>query len=341
MNDVSSTSELPIGLPGGVDPALPAAAEGKGFSVHLVNFEGPFDLLLQLISKHKLDITEIALSQVTDDFIAHIKALGSDWDLDQASEFLLIAATLLDLKAARLLPQGDVEDAEDLALLEARDLLFARLLQYRAYKQIATLVQTRMAEEAKRFPRAVSMEPRFADLLPEVLLGVDPRGLAALAAAAMAPKAPPEGVSLTHLHAPTVTVREQALVVVDRLRRSRSTTFRSLVSDSPDMVTTVCRFLALLELFREGAVAFDQMTPLGELTIRWTGTDDGEIEVSDEFDELVDPDAEASDLEAPDEEADPADLAGEDDQQPRYDADAVGAAGAGPTPGPNETVADQ
>jgi segregation and condensation protein A len=362
MNDVSSTSELPIGLPGGADPELPVAPEGKGFSVHLVNFEGPFDLLLQLISKHKLDITEIALSQVTDDFIAHIKALGSDWDLDQTSEFLLIAATLLDLKAARLLPQGDVEDAEDLALLEARDLLFARLLQYRAYKQIATLVQTRMAEEAKRFPRAVSMEPRFADLLPEVLLGVDPRGLAALAAAAMAPKALPE-VSLTHLHAPTVTVREQALVVVDRLRRSRSTTFRSLVSDSPDTATTVCRFLALLELFREGAVAFDQMTPLGELTIRWTGTDDGEIEVSDEFDELVDPDAEASDLDGPDEaeasdldgsddadasdlegsdeKADPADLAGEDDQQPRYDADAVGAAGAGPTPGPNETVADQ
>ncbi|MDX6293794.1 MAG: segregation and condensation protein [Kribbellaceae bacterium] len=350
MDDVFSSSEPPIDLPAAADREVPAG--GKGFSVHLVNFEGPFDLLLQLISKHKLDITEIALSQVTDDFIAHIKALGSEWDLDQTSEFLLIAATLLDLKAARLLPQGDVEDAEDLALLEARDLLFARLLQYRAYKQIATLIQTRMAEEAKRFPRAVSMEPRFADLLPEVLLGVDPQGLAALAAAAMAPKPLPEGVSLTHLHAPAVTVREQALVVVDRLRRSRSTTFRSLVSDSPDTVTTVCRFLALLELFREGAVAFDQMTPLGELTIRWTGTDDGEIEVSDEFDELVDPDAEASDLDAPDEaeasdvgapdeEPDSADLAGEDDEQPRYDADAVGAAGADATPGPNEMVADQ
>src|SRR5258705_6484439 len=178
MSD-APTSELPIELPGAAEPEPPAAAGGKGFSVHLVNFEGPFDLLLQLISKHKLDITEIAVSQVTDDFIAHIKALGSEWDLDQTSEFLLIAATLLDLKAARLLPQGDVEDAEDLALLEARDLLFARLLQYRAYKQIATLIQTRMAEEAKRFPRAVSMEPRFADLLPEVLLGVDPDGLAA------------------------------------------------------------------------------------------------------------------------------------------------------------------
>jgi segregation and condensation protein A len=354
MSD-ATTSELPVDVPAGTDPDLPvdapagtdaepaAAAGAKGFSVHLVNFEGPFDLLLGLISKHKLDITEIALSQVTDDFIAHIKALGPDWDLDQTSEFLLVAATLLDLKAARLLPQGDVEDSEDLALLEARDLLFARLLQYRAFKQIAALVQNRMAEEAKRFPRAVSMEPRFATLLPEVLLGVDPRGLAALAAAAMAPKPLPEGVSLTHLHAPTVTVREQALIVVDRLRRSRSATFRSLVADSPDTLTTVCRFLALLELFREGAVAFDQLTPLGELTVRWTGSDDGEIDVSDEFDELADPDANASDLEPADLDPDHDSDQDADQEQPRYDADAdaAGAAGAGETSGPDETMEDQ
>ncbi|MFG1628109.1 segregation and condensation protein A [Kribbella sp. NPDC049227] len=293
---------LPLDL--GADDAAPAVAEGKGFSVHLVNFEGPFDLLLQLISKHKLDITEIALSVITDDFIAHIKALGSEWDLDQTSEFLLIAATLLDLKAARLLPKGEVEDDEDLALLEARDLLFARLLQYRAFKQIAALIQDRMAKESRRFPRAVGVEPRFAELLPEVLLGIDPAGLAALAARALAPKDNlPEGVSLAHLHAPTVTVREQAIVIVDRLRRQRSTTFRALVADSPDTVTTVCRFLALLELFREAAVAFDQVTPLGELTIRWTGTDEGEIDVSDEFDELHPPDPE--DGEAPAVEDDP------------------------------------
>src|SRR6266508_6429881 len=186
-------TETPTELP--IDVSTPAGAgaseevaQGKGFSVRLDNFEGPFDLLLQLISKHKLDITEIALSQVTDDFIGHIKAMGSDWDLDQTSEFLLVAATLLDLKAARLLPQGDVEDAEDLALLEARDLLFARLLQYRAFKQIAGLIQQRMADEGRRFPRAVSIEPRFASLLPEVLLGIDPAGLAALAAQAFAPK---------------------------------------------------------------------------------------------------------------------------------------------------------
>ena len=298
----TDTTELPIDLPPAVssDPDdAGTALPGRGFSVHLDNFEGPFDLLLQLISKHKLDITEVALSQVTDDFIGHIKAMGSDWDLDQTSEFLLVAATLLDLKAARLLPQGDVEDAEDLALLEARDLLFARLLQYKAFKQIAAHINGRMADEAKRFARSVSIEPRFAALLPEVLIGIDPAGLAALAASAFAPK-PIEELSLAHLHAPAVTVREQALVVVDRLRVQRSTSFRSLVADSPDTVTTVCRFLALLELFREGAVAFDQVTPLGELTIRWTGSDSGEIEVGDEFD--LPPDA------SPEAEPEPADV---------------------------------
>jgi segregation and condensation protein A len=313
----SDTTELPIDLPTtAADDAADATLPAKGFSVHLENFEGPFDLLLQLISKHKLDITEVALSQVTDDFIAHIKAMGADWDLDQTSEFLLVAATLLDLKAARLLPQGDVEDAEDLVLLEARDLLYARLLQYRAFKQIATLINGRMAEEAKRFPRSVSMEPRFAALLPEVLIGIDPAGLAALAASALAPKPVPE-LSLAHLHAPVVTVREQAAVMVDRLRTHRSTSFRALVADSPDTFTTVCRFLALLELFREGAVAFDQMTPLGELTIRWTGSDTGDITVGDEFDLPPEADA-AQDDESPD-DGEPTDYG-----EPTNDGEPVG-----------------
>jgi segregation and condensation protein A len=314
---------LPLELSSG-DADVPVA-EGKGFSVHLTNFEGPFDLLLQLISKHKLDITEIALSVITDDFIAHIKALGSEWDLDQTSEFLLIAATLLDLKAARLLPKGEVEDDEDLALLEARDLLFARLLQYRAFKQIAALVQDRMAQEARRFPRAVGVEPRFAELLPEVLLGLDPAGLAALAARAMAPKDDvPAGVSLAHLHAPRVTVREQAIVIVDRLRRQRSTTFRALVADSPDTVTTVCRFLALLELFREAAVTFDQVTPLGELTIRWTGTDEGNIAVSDEFDEEQKPPSEEGEAPQVSDDTDflePGESLTEDPREPTETAD--------------------
>jgi len=269
--------------------AGPAGAAGDAtttiapFAVRLDNFEGPFDLLLSLIAKHKLDITEVALSQVTDEFIAFIKLAGKQWDLEQTSSFLLVAATLLDLKAARLLPQGDVEDEEDLALLEARDLLFARLMQYRAFKQVASVIDHRMSEESMRFPRAVGLEERFAGLLPDVLIGLGLQEFAALAARAMEPK-PVEHLSLAHIHAPTVSVREQATVVVDRLRRQGTMTFRALSGDSPDTLTTVARFLALLELFREGVVSFDQMTPLGELTVRWTGGEDDEVEITDEFD---------------------------------------------------------
>ena len=264
-------------------PGPPDASEGGGFAVRLDNFEGPFDLLLSLIAKHKLDITEVALSQVTDEFIAFIRAAGDELDLEQASSFLLVASTLLDLKAARLLPQGDVEDEEDLALLEARDLLFARLMQYRAFKQVAAVLEERLAAESRRVPRAVGLEDRYASLLPEVLIGLGLEEFAALAARAMQPKPEPE-LSLAHIHAPTVSVREQAELVVDRLRRQGTMTFRALAGDSPDTLTTVARFLALLELFREGAVGFDQVTPLGELTIRWTGGEDAEVEITDEFD---------------------------------------------------------
>jgi segregation and condensation protein A len=265
-------------------------AESGGFEVRLDNFEGPFDLLLSLISKHKLDITEVALSRVTDEFIGHVKAAGSpgnpdQWDLEQTSSFLLVAATLLDLKAARLLPQGDVEDEEDLALLEARDLLFARLLQYRAFKGIASVLKERLAGESRRHPRSVGLEDRFATLLPEVLIGIGLDQFAALAARALEPK-PVLEVSLQHIHATRVSVREQAAIVVERLRRQGAMTFRALCGDSPDTLTTVARFLSLLELFREGAVGFDQVTPLGELTIRWTGEDgvDADELVTDEFD---------------------------------------------------------
>ncbi|MFC5730966.1 MULTISPECIES: segregation and condensation protein A [Nocardioides] len=263
-----------------------APSARTGFEVRLDNFEGPFDLLLNLISKHKLDVTEIALSQVTDEFIAHAKALtGGAADLEETTSFLLIASTLLDLKAARLLPQGDVEDEEDLALLEARDLLFARLLQYKAYKQVATVLERRLQAESRRYPRAVGLEDRFAGLLPEVLIGIGLEQFAALAAKAMQPK-PELELSLHHIHAPTVSVREQAGIVMDRLRRSGTMTFRALCGDSPDTLTTVARFLSLLELFREGAVAFDQMTPLGELSVRWTGEEGVDVDelITDEFD---------------------------------------------------------
>lgn len=265
------------------DPSAEAAEEAPEFAVHLTNFEGPFDLLLNLIAKHKLDITEVALGMVTDEFIAHVKAGGEVWDLEKTSSFLLVAATLLDLKAARLLPQGDIEDEEDLALLEARDLLFARLMQYKAFKQVASAFEERLDQESRRFPRAVGLEERFATLLPEVLIGIGLEQFASLAATALEPK-PVVEVSLQHIHAAKVSVREQAALVVDRLRRSGTLTFRTLCGDSPDTLTTVARFLSLLELFREGAVSFDQVSPLGELTIRWTGAEDGEIEIEDEFD---------------------------------------------------------
>ena len=267
--------------------AVPVVPSGEvhAFQVHLGDvFEGPFDLLLGLIAKHKLDVTEVALAKVTDEFIGHIRAGGADWDLGQATEFLVVAATLLDLKAARLLPSGEVDSEEDLALLEARDLLFARLLQYRAYKQAASFLAGRMAEERGRFVRSVTLEPQFASLLPEVLLGLGPQEFAALAARALAPKPVPE-ISMAHLHAVKVSVREQAAILVAALRRAGSSTFRALTADCEGTVYVVARFLALLELYREGAVMFDQVSPLGELHIRWTGADDGDVVVPDEFDD--------------------------------------------------------
>jgi len=292
----------------------PDLAEAS-FALHLDNFEGPFDLLLSLISKHKLDITEVSLSQVTDEFIAHVKAGASardsgeekgEWDLEQTSSFLLVAATLLDLKAARLLPQGDVEDEEDLALLEARDLLFARLLQYRAFKQVAGVLETRLAGESRRHPRAVGLEDRFATLLPEVLIGIGLDQFARLAAKALEPRTEAE-LTLHHIHAPRVSVREQAALVIERLRRSGAMTFRALCGDSPDTLTTVARFLSLLELFREGAVGFDQVSPLGELTVRWTGSDDADADelVHDEFDGAP-PDVPSEEPSADSQEEDPA-----------------------------------
>jgi segregation and condensation protein A len=240
------------------------------FTVRLDNFEGPFDLLLQLISQHQLDVTEVALHRVTDDFIAHTMALGQQWDLDETTEFLVIAATLLDLKAARLLPAAEVEDEEDLALLEARDLLFARLLQYRAYKQVAALFGELEAGALRRYPRSVALESRFQDLLPEVMIGVDPQRFAEIAAAVFRPKPPPT-VALDHLHQHQVSVREHAALLRVYLAEKGSAGFAELVSDCTHTVEIVARFLALLELYRETVVLFEQDSPLGDLVVRWAG----------------------------------------------------------------------
>jgi segregation and condensation protein A len=273
--DVLSGELLPADAPSG--DALPSEASAGqsppssagGFQVHLDVFEGPFDLLLALISKHKLDITEIALSSVTDEFISYIRDLAGRWELDQASYFLVVAATLLDLKAARLLPSGEVDDEEDLALLEARDLLFARLLQYRAYKEVAEVLAAKIVAEGKRYPRRVPMEPRFAELLPEVLIGIGAQEFAAIAARALTPRPPPT-VSTAHLHIPRTSVREQAEILLAQLRALRRATFRQLSADCAGTYEVVARFLAVLELYRDGLVSVDQVSPLGDLYLTWT-----------------------------------------------------------------------
>ncbi|MEU4267328.1 segregation/condensation protein A [Streptomyces sp. NPDC026092] len=278
------------GPPGAPEVAPPVGADAPPgddgrFTVRLANFEGPFDLLLQLISKHKLDVTEVALSKVTDEFMVHIRAMGPDWDLDQTTEFLVVAATLLDLKAARLLPAAEVEDEADLALLEARDLLFARLLQYRAYKQIASIFEDRWETEGRRHPRTVGLEAHHAELLPEVVISIGAEGFAKLAVKAMQPKAKPQ-VYVDHIHAPLVSVREQAGLVVALLRERGSVSFRELAEGAADTLTVVARFLALLELYREKAVSLDQEDALGELTVTWVGGEQ-ETQVTDEFDQVV------------------------------------------------------
>lgn len=263
------------------DAPSPAEAPGGGFTVRLDNFTGPLDLLLQLIGKHQLDLTEVALHQVTDEFLSYLRALGDAWDLDETSEFLVVAATLLDLKAARLLPAAAVEDEEDLALLEARDLLFARLLQYQAFKEAAGHLATLVEAGARRWPRAVTMEPRFAQALPELVLGIGPQRLATLAARALAPKPPPV-VSTMHVHQMRVSVREHAALLRERLLRAGTASFRALCRDCRSTLEVVARFLALLELYREGMVGFEQVQALGELTVRWTGGDEPvELEVDE------------------------------------------------------------
>jgi segregation and condensation protein A len=269
-----------------VESAADVNAASGGFSVHLANFDGPFDLLLQLISRHKMDVTEVSLSLVTDEFISFIRGLeesGQGWELEQATEFLVVAATLLDLKAARLLPSGDVEDEEDLALLEARDLLFARLLQYRAFKEIAATFSERIAAADKSFARVVSLDPALASLLPEVLIGVGAQRFAAIAERVLTPKVAPV-VAVQHLHTSLVSVAEESRVVVEALRHSKSLNFRNLIADADSTLVVVARFLALLDLYRQGVLRFDQVIALGELQITWTGSLEGEVEITDEFD---------------------------------------------------------
>lgn len=251
----------------------PAESQQTGFRVRLSNFEGPFDLLLQLIFAHRLDVTEVALHQVTDEFIAYTREIGAHLELEETTAFLVIAATLLDLKAARLLPAGEIHDEEDLALLEVRDLLFARLLQYKAFKHVAEMFAELEAAALRSYPRAVSLEDRYEDLLPEVMLGVEAQLFAEIAATAFTPRPAPT-VATEHLHELIVSVPEQAEHLLADLQRrgpGQWATFSELIADCREPILIVGRFLALLELYRVRAVAFDQSEPLGVLQISWTG----------------------------------------------------------------------
>jgi segregation and condensation protein A len=262
--------------------ALEEAPERTGFQVRLENFTGPFDLLLQLIGRHELDVTEVALHRVTDDFIAYTASLGGATDLEETTGFLVVAATLLDLKAARLLPAAEVEDEEDLALLEARDVLFARLLQYRAYQQVAALFRELEGSARRRYPRAVSLPEELAALLPPVDLGVDAAGFAEVAAAVFRPSPPPT-VGLDHLHAPAVSVPEQVRILSLRLQEQGSATFADLVADCEHGIEVVGRFLAVLEMYRARDVALDQPEAFAELRVRWApGGDAGSAGVTGE-----------------------------------------------------------
>ena len=250
------------------------AADEAGFTVTLGNFDGPFDLLLSLIAKHELDITDVSLSLVTDEFIAYLAESERDgtYDLDQASEFLVVAATLLDLKIASLLPQGEVVDAEGIAMLEARDLLFARLLQYRAFKLASEWFGERISAEQGRHPRQVALDAKYRELAPEIEWQTSVDDFAAIALLAFTPREIPI-VGLDHLHAPLVSIREQAAIVVSMLRTAGRKTFREMIMGVAERGVIVARFLAILELYRTSAVGFEQAEPLGELHIRWVRAD--------------------------------------------------------------------
>jgi len=259
----------------------PDTVPTRTFSVALGNFEGPFDLLLSLISKHELDITEVSLSRVTDEFIAHLKGLDQAEELDQASEFLVVAATLLDLKVAGLLPQGELVDAEDAALLEARDLLFARLLQYRAFKTASAWFLGRIEVESARHVRSVRLEDKFRQQTPELVWTLSLADFAALATRALTPREVPT-VGLDHLHAPLVSIREQAAWLVGMLRSGDTLTFRELIADVELTGVIIARFLAVLELYRRGFLSFDQLEPLGDLSLHWSAASDPDEAWSDD-----------------------------------------------------------
>ncbi|CED92195.1 segregation and condensation protein A [Actinomyces succiniciruminis] len=267
-------------LEGAAQPDAAARTQLPGFSVNLPQFEGPFDLLLTLIARKRLDITELALAEVTDEFIAYMRA---DGDLGRATEFLVVASTLLALKAHRLLPHDPDEADEDMELLEARDLLFARLLQYRAYKEAAAAFRGRAETASRTHPRVVALPPELAALLPRLVATIDAEDLARIAADVFTRPHDP-GVQTVHLHE-RVPVGEQLRILADRLRRAGTLTFTELTADAGRTAVVVARFLALLIMYRQGGVDLTQAAPMEEITVAWRGDADAAGMTSPELEE--------------------------------------------------------
>jgi segregation and condensation protein A len=246
------------------------------YEVQTPVFEGPFDLLLHLIMREQVDLYEIPLARIVDAYLAELERLsGGNLDLDVATEFLLIAATLVELKARRLLPDlddGDVD--EELALWEERDLLLARLLEAKTFKDAAAALAT-LAEGADRsLPRRAGLEERFHSLAPDLLAGVTPADLKRAFLRAVAPRPVPT-VDTSHLHVSAASVDDAVAELVDELPRAGAIGFRRLTAALVDRLDVVVRFLAVLELFKQGLVELDQADAFGDITVSWIG---GEVD---------------------------------------------------------------
>lgn len=254
----------------------------SGFQVNLEVYSGPFDALLGMIANNKLELTEVSLSSITEEFLTYVRGLDFTKNMDEASAFLDIASILVEAKSVAILPGGEdsQHDEQSLEALRERDLLFARLLQYRAYKQAAGDFRARIAANSGRFPHPAAMDEGIAAMLPELVWTLTPLELAQLAAQAIA-NAPASEVSIHQLHVPLVDLRAQSLVVRDRLiaalesKGDQSMSFSELTRDCTSRIEVVARFMAVLVFFKQGVLQYQQDGPFAELHLRWVPSVDG------------------------------------------------------------------
>ena len=248
----------------------------SGFRVNLEVYSGPFDALLGMIANNKLELTEVSLSSITEEFLTYVRGLDFTKNMDEASAFLDIASILVEAKSVAILPGGEdsQHDEQSLEALRERDLLFARLLQYRAYKQAAGDFRARIAANSGRFPHPAAMDEGIAAMLPELVWTLTPLELAQLAAQVIA-AAPASEVSIHQLHVPLVDLRAQSLVVRDRLiaalesKGDQSISFSELTRDCTSRIEVVARFMAVLVFFKQGVLQYQQDGPFAELHLRW------------------------------------------------------------------------